>query len=154
MSISTALRLLALPAALACLLVACDVVDPTMRRTCIAVLPAVEAEEARIVLLAAAAVAERPGEIRLTYRTSDRPGDHTLDCAFDRDAGRADPRALVAVRDDRGEMSGARLLMLRRFWLADPRTVAEALARVEIAADAKPGDLVATSARSPGAGRD
>ena len=148
MRVPTSLRRIAVPVSAALLLAACAVVDPLMRQTCIAVLPAIEADEARITLLSATADPDRSGEIRLTYRTSDRPGDHTLDCAFGREGASADRRALLAVRDDRGEMSGARLLMLKRFWLGDPQTFSQAVARVEVAADAVPRGLVSLPGRA------
>jgi hypothetical protein len=135
-------RLAVLAALLLPLLGACAEIDPRARDTCIAVLPAIEAPSARITLLAAARDPDVADNLRLTYRPRDHHGtrEETLVCAFGRDETTGERRALLGLRDRRGEMSGARLLFLRRFWLADPKTTAEALAAVEIAPGAFPGD--------------
>ena len=139
------------------LLAACAEIDPRARDTCIAVLPAIEAPSARITLLAAAPGTDVADSVRLTYRLGDHHGsrEETLVCAFGRDETTGERRALLGLRDRRGEMSGARLLFLKRFWLSDPKTTAEALAGVEIAPGALPdGRLVDAIAELgwPGAG--
>ena len=138
-------RLVVLAALLLPLLAACAEIDPRARDTCIAVLPAIEAPSARITLLAAGRDSDVAENIRLTYRLRDHHGTHeeTLVCAFGRDETTGERRALLGLRDRRGEMSGARLLFLKRFWLADPKTTAEAFAAVEIAPGALPDGRLA-----------
>lgn len=133
-------RLAVLAALVLLLLAACAEIDPRARDACIAVLPAIEAPDARITLLAVDRDPDPADALRLTYRLRDHHGTHeeTLVCAFGRDEISGERRALLGLRDRRGEMSGARLLFLRRFWLADPKTTAEALAGVEIAPGALP----------------
>lgn len=137
------LRMLVLLALLP-LLAACAVVDPLTSRTCIAVLPAVEAEGARLTLLAAGPDPAHADNVRLTYRVVDHHGrrDKVLVCAFGRDGASTDRRTLLGVREERGVMSDARFYMLKRWWIADPTAFAEAVARVEIAPGALPRGLV------------
>ena len=132
------------------LLAACAVVDPLSRETCIAVLPAIEAADAHLVLVSARVAPDEPDAVRLVYRVHDHHGDHreAVTCAFGREGAAADRRSLVGVRDRRGVMSDARLYMLKRFWLADPKTWSEALARVEIAPGAVPRGLVTLPAEA------
>jgi branched-chain amino acid transport system permease protein len=104
----------------------------------------VEVPEARITLLGAGSDPDVRDALRLAYRVTDHHGtnDRAVTCAFGREGAAADRRTLVGVRDRRGVMSDARFYMLKRFWLDDPNTFSQALARVEIAPGAVPRGLV------------
>ena len=123
-------------------------VDPLTREICVSVLPALEADDARITVLAIDPDPARAENVRISYRVEDARGSRRtfLVCAFGPDPATGDTRALIGLRNHHGEMSDARFYMLRRFWLADPATVAEAASRVRIEPTALPHGLATLSA--------
>ena len=142
-----ALLLLLLP-----LLAACAMVDPLTREICVSVLPALEADDARITVLAIDPDPAKAGNVRISSRAEAARGSHRtfLVCAFGLDPATGDSRALIGLRDHHGVMSDARFYMVRRFWLRDSTVVAEAASRVRIEPTALPHGLATLSA---GAGR-
>lgn len=127
------------------LLAGCAVVDPLERQICLSVLPAVEAPEARLTVVSVDLDPDRPADVRVTYRAEvpdRRVAVRRLVCAFGLDAVSGDTRALLGVLTPEGEMSGARLHILKRFWLGDPATVADAVARIRIDPGAEPRGLL------------
>jgi branched-chain amino acid transport system permease protein len=118
-------------------------VDPLTREICVSVLPALEADDARITVLAIDPDPAKAENVRISYRAEDARGSHRtfLVCAFGPDSATGDTRALIGLRDHHGVMSDGRFYMLRRFWLADPATVAEAANRVHIEPSALPHGL-------------
>lgn len=136
---------LALALPLFFLLAACAMIDPLTRDICTAVIPALEPGEARPTLVAADPDPARPDNIRLVYRVITPLGytdQHTIVCAFGPDPATGDRRALLGLRTDSGELGEARFYMLKRFWLGDPKTFGEALARVDIAETARPHGMI------------
>ncbi len=126
------------------LLTACAAVDPLMRETCLAVLPALESSEARLRVEEVAA-GPRPGTVVVTYRALDGAGEgraETLACAFGDELGNGDTRALLGVRTASGPLSGARLALLKRWWLEKIDARAEGLARLDFADAARPRGLL------------
>ncbi len=126
----------------------CANVDLLTRDTCLAVLPALEPADARLIVEAIETPEGRPDDVRLVYRAeragTSRVGD--VVCSFGDDTRTGDRRGLVAVADAHGALGPARLYFLKRFWLGDPSLLAEEAARVEIADGARPRGLVTLSA--------
>jgi branched-chain amino acid transport system permease protein len=124
-------------------LTGCAMVDPLTREICLSVLPALQADDARITVLAIDPDPAREENVRISYRVEDPRGPRRtfLVCAFGPDTATGDARALIGLRDHHGVMSDARFYMLRRFWLADPAVVAEAASRVHIEPRALPHGL-------------
>jgi branched-subunit amino acid ABC-type transport system permease component len=108
------LVLLALQLARACT----GVVDETRARTCRSIVPAVEAQGAAIRILRTGRGATSD-TIRVDYEAS-RDGmtrQRRLDCRFGPDPAQPDRDILTGVRTWRGEITGASLYFLRRFYL-------------------------------------
>jgi branched-chain amino acid transport system permease protein len=128
----------------------CANVDLLTRDTCLSILPALEPADTRLVVDAVETPDGRPDDIRLVYRAerdgASRAGE--VVCSFGDDSRSGDRRGLLAVRDARGALGPARLYFLKRFWLGDQTLVGEALARVEVAAAARPRGLT-TLSRGP-----
>ncbi len=120
--------------------------DPLARDTCIAVVPALEAE-GRIEILSIDVPPEgafrRRGDIRVGYRVVE--GDDTRDahlvCAFADPHGSGEPRILVALRDDDGVLPPGRFFALKRFWLTDRAALAEGLARISLGPSVRPSPV-------------
>ncbi len=126
------------------LLGGCAIVDPLSRDICVQALPALEADDARITVVAVDPDPAKEGNLRISYRVDDRAGARrkVLICAFGRDTPTGDGRALIGLRDHHGDIGDARFYMLRRFWLGDPAAVAEGASRVAMAPGALPRGLL------------
>lgn len=124
---ATLVRTLALPAALAA--AACSPIDDGQADLCRSVLPAVEMD-GPLRVLSVAPDADVPKVIRLHYAVGTDGRIGVLRCAFAGgrlDRGRLD---LLAVEVDGVPLGGARLHLMKRFWLGDPEALAEGEARI------------------------
>jgi branched-chain amino acid transport system permease protein len=104
---------------ISCLL-GCAYVDEDQARLCRIALPALEPAGSRIAVERAEA-AERG--VRIVYRVTDASGlrrEAFAECRFA--LGR--PKDLEAIRTDRGEVPGATVYLLRRYYVDTPDGVA------------------------------
>ncbi|WP_343057145.1 branched-chain amino acid ABC transporter permease [Chthonobacter rhizosphaerae] len=125
--------LLALSAALL-LAAGCDRLDDGQARLCTAVVPALE-ETGRIRVDAVAPDPERATVVRVAYTVEADGGERRpgfVRCAFGGGFLDRDRLTLVAVESAEGRLTGARLLMLNRFWLGDPDALAEGERRLDL----------------------
>ncbi len=128
-------------------LAGCARIDPWMRDGCVAALPGLEPEDATIVVTGVETVGERGEAIRVDYRSGEGKAahDHEIACAFAEDPATG-LRDLVGIRTEQGILPVARFFVLKRFWLGDDARRAAGLARVSIAASARPRALVTLDA--------
>jgi len=117
------------------MLAACgSVIDADQARLCRAIPEALNPEGAQITEVSLTPIPDRPASLRMSYRV--RVGHVTLPrfiiCHFAGQAGTA-RFELTGVDTDRGRMSGIKLLILKRWWLASarPAPAAEPLVSVE-----------------------
>ncbi len=97
-----------------------SVIDADQARICRAVAPALHDEGAELREVSLNPVPGAPTALKFSYRAVERIGvvPHWLICSFagQSGVGRFD---LVAVDTDRGALSDIKLLILKRWWLAD-----------------------------------
>lgn len=120
-------------------LVACSQVERFQQRTCESLLPVIEPEGTRITIRGVEPDLRRAGNIRVLYHVerADPDGgspdveDAAIACAFGGSGLEAGKTELIGVETREGVLSEIRLALLKRFWLADPVAVAEAMREVE-----------------------
>ncbi|WP_075214565.1 branched-chain amino acid ABC transporter permease [Mongoliimonas terrestris] len=127
---------------LALALTGCDGLDDGQARLCVAVVPALEPTGA-LVIRSVTADPSAPHAVRVDYTIADPASDRslrvgTVRCAFGGGLFDTDRQPPVAVEHDGALLSGARLLVLRRFWLGDREAMAEGAARLDIRAIERP----------------
>ena len=108
------------PLVLTSCLVSCAYVDEDQARVCRIALPALEPAGSHIAVERAEA-AERG--VRIVYRVSEASGiqrEAFAECRFA--LGR--PKEIEAIRTDRGEVPGATVYLLRRYYVDTPEGVA------------------------------
>jgi branched-chain amino acid transport system permease protein len=108
-------------------LAGCGVIDGEQARLCRAALPALEPDGA-IAVTAIRTDPDARNAIRVDYRVTTESGAtrvSVLRCAFGGQRFDPDRLTLVAVETADGELSGARLVILERFWLGDPEALRE-----------------------------
>ena len=97
-------------------------VDPDQARLCRSALPAIEGEGSRVEVIRTAGGPEARS-LRIDYRTlrDGRTVTRYAICRFSAGTGRAE---LAGITTDRGQVSGARLYLLNRYYLDTPDGVA------------------------------
>jgi branched-chain amino acid transport system permease protein len=134
------------------------VIDAGQARTCRAIIPAINATDARIDGVRALPLRSRDG-VRIEYRAREPAGaarDRFLECRF-APAGYAPPErsGLVGVTTEAGRLGELRLQVLKRFWLekegaaADPEPVRNAHSAPELPRGLASGLQHAVSALPP-----
>lgn len=126
-------------------LVACSEVESAQRRICESLLPVIEPAGTRITIRRVEPDPRRVGNIRVLYHVerADPDGgspdveDAVVACAFGGTGFEAGKTELVGVETREGILSDIRLALLKRFWLADPVAVAEAMQDVERGPEAR-----------------
>lgn len=91
-------------------LASCTPVDSDQARICRVALPALEPPGTRIAIARTAAV---PSGVRIDYRAGEPSTRHYATCRFS-PANRVD---LVGVTTDRGELAGATVYLLKRYYV-------------------------------------
>lgn len=112
----------ALLGSLALALAGCAVIDADAARLCRSALPAIEDEGVRVEVIRTAGGPEARS-LRIDYRTlrDGRTVTRYAICRFSAGTGRA---KLAGITTDRGQVSGARLYLLNRYYLDTPDGVA------------------------------
>jgi branched-chain amino acid transport system permease protein len=104
-------------------LAACAWIDSDQTRLCRSILPALHPDGTKLAIRSVAAgLAEN--SIRIVYgrETPDGVTNHALTCFFGGGRLSSDRQVMTAVMQDGVSLSGIRMHILRRYWLAEPST--------------------------------